>query len=684
MDFRVRSGLSILLVLSLVHLTTAGERWWVYFADKQPSRGTAVDASLVSPRSLARRLKVLPPEQATDSRDRPVSASYIDALRLTGASIHAVSRILNAVSVEASADMLGRIRALPFVTAITPVRAGRRTPEPMSAATPLPLQKRSGRSAVDYGASLSHHLSLNSVPLHELGVIGRGVLVGMIDDGFNSYRTHEALRPISVLAAYDFIQGDTTVSILPGEHPSQGFHGAATLSVLAGFADGTLIGPAYGSTLVLAKTEVGGSETIVEEDYYVAGLEWLDSVGVDIISSSLGYIDWYTQAQMDGQTAITTNVAKTLASRGILLVTAMGNEGNYQPGTSITNTMIAPADADSILSVGAVNPSGFLTSFSSTGPTADDRTKPDVVSQGSSNFVADWTNPTGYYLSQGTSFSTPLTAAAAALVLSAHPDATAMQVRDAMRNTAVRFDDGTSKTFGYPNNFYGWGRVDAYAAALSLGPVVSNMPIVEYTVVGSEPSLVVYVRAASSTPLDMSRFAVFARRTADTAFVRYPFSAGEETGLYTTRIPVTGPSDTAFVGYMTFADQSGPEHRRPLGTGLFELYPTSDSVASLFPPATGGNIPATYVLEQNFPNPFNAGTTITFHAPRSGYAEVMVYNLLGQRVRTLFTGIAAAGPTTVDWPRATNDAGQDLPSGVYLIRLSTIEGQQSRKMILLR
>ncbi len=683
MSATARTFLSVILSLVLFQAGTADDRWWVFFRDKQASMHSQDAHVLVSARSLARRAKVLTQDHLTDWRDLPVSEEYVRQVRGLGATVHASSKILNAVSVEADEAILRSLRALPFVKDVQPVRSGRRRPEPLVPASPSSLPKQASPTEIDYGLSLEHHLSLNSVPLHELGVIGHGVLVGMVDDGYNSYRTHEALRTIPVLAAYDFIQRDTNVSIEAGEHSSQGFHGAATLSVLAGHAEGELIGPAFGATLALAKTEVGGSETIIEEDYYVEGLEWLDSLGAEIISSSLGYIDWYTQAQLDGQTAITTKVAKTLAARGILLVTAAGNEGNYRPGTNTTGTLIAPADADSILAVGAVNSLGNLTGFSSTGPTADGRIKPDVVTMGSGNYAADWTNPIGYYFSQGTSFATPLTASAAALVLSAHPDATAMEVLTALKTTTVRINDGTDKTTAYPNNFYGWGRVDAYAAALSLGPVVSNMPVVRYEVVGNEPSLIVTVHAAAATVLDMSRFAVFARRTTDTAFVRYPFSAGSDAHTFTARIPVSGPADTSYVGYLTFAEGSGPEHRRPLGTEVFPLYPTPDSLANLFPGA-GNDVPRSFELSQNYPNPFNAGTTITFKVPAIGYAELAVYNVLGQKVRTLFADIAEPGVKTILWSRAADDGGLDLPSGIYLLRLSTFAGDHTRKMMLLK
>jgi hypothetical protein len=676
----------LLLVCALCSLQSirAGERWWVYFTDKPAAQDASLSSIPVSARSLARRARTLPPDKRIDWYDISVYPSYIRGLQDAGATIHVRSRFLNAVSVDADAATLDALRALPFVKDLQPVRIARKRPESLSTVPHAPLRKRQSTSRLDYGPSRSHHESLNSIPLHELGVIGRGVLVGMVDDGFNSYRSHAALQPISVLAVYDFIQRDTTVSILPGESPSQGFHGAATLSVLAGYDGGNLIGPAYGATLALAKTEVGGSETIVEEDYYVEGLEWLDSLGVDIISSSLGYIDWYTQSQLDGQTAITTKVARTLASKGILLITAMGNEGNYRSDRITTGTLIAPADADSILGVGAVSPGGMLTSFSSTGPTADGRIKPDVVSQGSVVYVANWTTTNGYYTSQGTSFSTPLTSAAAALVLSAHPDATAMEIRAALKNTAVKFDDGTQRTLGYPNNYYGWGRVDAYAAALSLGPVVSNIPIVRYAVIGSQPSLLVTVRAASSSQIDLTRFAIYARRTTDVTFTRYAFAPGSESGVYTAQIPVLDAADTSYVGYMTIAQQAAAEIRRPIGTGVFELHPTPDSVSSLFPPPPSGRVPESFSLRQNFPNPFNAGTAVVFHAPRSAQVELSVYSMLGQKVRTLFSGPAHAGENSVVWPEASDQHGGALTSGLYLLRLSTPEGQYTRKMLLLK
>ena len=222
-----------------------------------------------------------------------------------------------------------------------------------------------------------------------------------------------------------------------------------------------LIGPAFGADFILGKTENSEWERHIEEDDWIAGAEWADSLGADIISSSLGYREDFTNGEqdytwedMDGETTIVSKGALIAASRGILIVNSAGNEGNVSPPE---NTLVAPADASSVLAVGAVNSSGQRTGFSSVGPTADGRIKPDVMAQGSSVYVAEESGVSNYEYVDGTSFSCPLTAGTAALLLEAHPNWTNLDIMEALKMTAANSSD--------PNNKIGWGIIDAEAAS---------------------------------------------------------------------------------------------------------------------------------------------------------------------------------------------------------------------------
>src|SRR6185295_4329043 len=221
-------------------------------------------------------------------------------------------------------------------------------------------------------------------------------------------------------------------------------------SVLAGYMPGVLIGPAYRAEYLLGKTEEVGSELPVEEDYWIAGVEWAEAEGADILTSSLSYHLWYRARDLDGRTSPATRAANLAVERGVLIVNASGNEGVRGIG--------APADAPGAVTVGAVNGIGSLTGFSSVGPTYDGRVKPDVVALGSQVYAALGRTWDRYTRISGTSFSAPLVAGCAALVLSRHPDWGPEAVRDALAMSASRADR--------PDNLYGWGIVNARDAVL--------------------------------------------------------------------------------------------------------------------------------------------------------------------------------------------------------------------------
>jgi subtilisin family serine protease len=306
-------------------------------------------------------------------------------------------------------------------------------------------------SSLDYGSSLGQLDMINVITLHDVGLNGQGILIAVLDTGFN--RRHESLIHLDVVAERDFVNNDPVTENEPEDPYSQHNHGTAVLSVLAGYAPGNLIGPAWGASFALAKTEQVAVEIQQEEDDYVSALEWADSLGASIVSSSLGYYDWYTYEDMDGNTAVTTIAADIAAAHGITVITAAGNEGPLPwPG------IIAPADGDSVVAVGGVESSGVIWSSSSRGPTFDGRIKPDVCAQAASVYVASAVGSTSYYSGSGTSFATPLVAGAAALCLQMNPEWTPIDLRDALRSSG----DHSSN----PDNEYGWGIIDAHMAAL--------------------------------------------------------------------------------------------------------------------------------------------------------------------------------------------------------------------------
>ncbi len=429
---------------------------WVFFTDKgifdpgeyQSALNRATNT--LTERAARRRAKTMKPN-LVDFKDLPVDHTYVNELLKYQAKLRQKSRWLNAASFEIQVSRLGQISKLDFVKSIKSVLGGKRKPVPPQVPPPEP-QKGPSKFDLNYGASYAQLQQLNVPAVHNLGYKGQGVLVCMMDTGY--LKDHQAFQLADsegrILAEWDFINNDGDTQNEPGDPSSQHNHGTYTWSTLGGAADGNLYGPAYGAFFILAKTEDVSMEQPIEEDNWMAGMEWADSIGADVISSSLCYIDWYTYSDLDGNTAVTTQAADIAAERGIVVCNAMGNSG---PGSG---TLMAPADADSILACGAVNSSGYLASFSSRGPSFDGRTKPEVCARGVSTRCASPYNLNGYTTASGTSLSTPLIGGCAALILSARPYWTPMQVREAMMMTASRAT--------YPDNNYGWGIPDLLAA----------------------------------------------------------------------------------------------------------------------------------------------------------------------------------------------------------------------------
>ena len=426
------------------------ESVWVFLRDK-----SAGDRRLEWPR----------PEALLSSArlDLDVDGEYIDAIRATGAALRTCSRWFNAVSVAATPEQMERLAALPFVRETAPVRRAGRDPLPAPGAP----QASAKAAANGYGPGFEQLSSIGVVALHNQGFTGEGIRIALLDAGFPN-RAHRAFAHLDVVAERDFVHGAAGDSA-PGEAgplPPGSNHGTQVLSVLAARDPGQLVGAAPDARYLLATTEEIERELPLEEDLWVAGLEWADSLGADVVNSSVGYNQFedgtgYLYEDLDGRTALATIAAEIAVSRGIVVVAAAGNEGN-KPWRYVT----VPADGPNVIAVGAVGlVQQEIAPFSSRGPTADGRIKPDVVAPGVSIVVVDTTRPepgesfSGYRRARGTSFATPLVSGAAALLRQIHPAWTPADVAAALKGTAL--DLGESG----PDTTYGWGMVDALAAS---------------------------------------------------------------------------------------------------------------------------------------------------------------------------------------------------------------------------
>lgn len=394
----------------------------------------------LSQRSVDRRMRQ---GIVVTSRDLPVNPSYVSQIRQTGAKVWYTSRWLNAVLVEATTAQLTVIQALPSVKGIEfnrALRTARLSAEKQTNAT----QQKFGMDAFNYGASLGQIQMLGADAMHNQGYNGKGMLVAILDAGFLNSNTNPALSTLftekRVVTTYDFVKNEASVY----EDDS---HGNNVFSIMASFREGSLIGPAYGASYALLRTEDNDSESRLEEANWLIAAEYADSLGVDVINTSLGYnqfnneADNYTYADMNGKTTLITRAADWAAAVGMVVVASAGNEGS-----NAWKYISAPADADSILAVGAVGSTKALASFSSLGPSADGRVKPDVCAQGA---LTVFSNQAGTVtVGNGTSYSAPLIAGLVTAFWQSQPQLTAMQVIDCIRRAGDRFSSPTPQ-FGY-------------------------------------------------------------------------------------------------------------------------------------------------------------------------------------------------------------------------------------------
>ncbi len=389
------------------------------------------------------------------------------------------SRSLRAYSAYARPSQIQELQELAFVKQVQPVRIYKRS-HPIDKIEPSSILAKTMLDTNAYGNSFNQLAQLNIPTVHDSGYTGKGVRIAVIDAGF--YKDHPVFQHIinegRLIAERDFIFNDDNVQDeIPEDTTSGGAqsnHGTSVWSVVGGYVPYTYIGAAYGTEFLLAKTERIGSESIIEEDRLVAAVEWADALGADIISSSVVYRDFnnsdddYFFEDLDGKTTESAKSINWAFDRGILSTISAGNFVKYYSDGGLHT----PTDAYGALSCGAVDLQGTIASFSSHGPTADGRIKPDLCALGVGAYIATASSFSSYTNGRGTSFSTPLIAGAAALVMEKYPYLPPAQIIERLKKYASYADT--------PDNRYGWGIPDVYRSVFERGPTTEDGVVYSY------------------------------------------------------------------------------------------------------------------------------------------------------------------------------------------------------------
>jgi hypothetical protein len=418
-------------------------RYFVYLKDKSNSTfSISAPEKFLSKRSIDRRKNQ---NIAINSLDIPVNLNFINQIKTAGAKIIGTSKWLNAVLIETNPEILAKISKLDFVKNIDGNQDIRGAKVATISKMTGTIDKFGSYEEFNYGNSLNQIQQLGVDEMHKKGFTGKGVLVAVFDAGFDKAQTMDAFKHLfsekKIVKTYDFVSNDTTVF-------ESHWHGTAAMSCIGAKLNAQLVGTAPDADFALYKTEDVGSETRIEEVYWLFAAENADSLGVDVINSSLGYYSFdnpstdYKFEDLNGDKTISARAADYAVARGIIVVNSAGNEGNNS-----WNHIVTPADADSVISVGAVDAIGNTVGFSSPGPNAKNTLKPEVSARGSQTTVAI-SNPNASS-SSGTSFSSPLIAGMVASLKQQFPQYSAMKIRELLIKSASKYET--------PNNKIGYG-----------------------------------------------------------------------------------------------------------------------------------------------------------------------------------------------------------------------------------
>lgn len=493
----------------------------IYFSDKGENvKLLAEPQRFLSQKSLERRAKMNIPVKADDL---PVSSAYLSALKRHGLKVKYASRWFNYALVEG--EIPAEVYRYSFVQKVEPTKKYK-----------LHMAGAARDSNFDYGYAENQISMLKGDSLHARGFTGNGVSIAVIDGGFRGSDTisaFDSLRLSGRLAGtFNFVRGDTNVFVT-------GSHGTLVLSTMAANLPQQIVGTAPHATYWLLTSEFEPTETPVEMDNWLAAAEFADSVGADVINSSLGYstfddsADDFSYADMDGNTTLVTKAADKAGAKGIAVIVSAGNEGS-----SSWQYITAPADGDSVLSIGAVDFMGDYASFSSVGPTFDGRIKPDVAAQG---LGAVAVSSTGTPVNaSGTSFSSPIVAGLTACLIQAQPTRSNFEIYRQIRLSASQyFNPDNQLGYGIPNFLQAYFiSQPEYEPAKNIA-LFPNPVQDQFTLDGLEPMQEVFIQIYG-----LGGTLVYQSETHSQANGQVPVSLALEAGMYLLKVKTKGSMNT--------------------------------------------------------------------------------------------------------------------------------------------
>ncbi|WP_296121978.1 S8 family serine peptidase [uncultured Bacteroides sp.] len=402
--------------------------------------------AFLSEKAIARRYKQRLP---IDSTDLPVCRKYVDEIRRQGVNIVVTGKWENFVTVSCNdSTLIDRIAALPFVRATEKVWMAPEGDKMMSTERDSLINRPSVHPDSVYGFAIDQIQMSNGDKLHREGFRGQGMTIAVIDAGFHNADRIATMQNIRILGIKDFVNPKADIF-------AESSHGMMVLSCIGMNRPGIMTGTAPEASFWLLRSEDEYSEHLVEQDYWAAAVEFADSVGADVLNTSLGYYTFddkskdYKFRDLDGHHALMSRQASRIADKGMVLVCSAGNSG-----MGAWKKITPPGDAENVLTVGAINKDGVLAPFSSIGNTADNRIKPDIVAVGQGTDVMRTDGNQGK--ANGTSFSSPVMCGMVACLWQACPDLTAKEVIELVRRSGDRAD--------YPDNIYGYGIPDMWKA----------------------------------------------------------------------------------------------------------------------------------------------------------------------------------------------------------------------------